>query len=316
MSKGHTIRMAAQLSGLTPYVIRAWEKRYNAVTPSRSEGNQRTYSEADVRRLKLLSGAVKSGYKISRIVSMPDDELEKLSESEGIYPDSSVKQEARKLIGSCLESVSNMDAGALEDYLTRAAIDLDIIDTIDLVVVPLMEELGEGWHQGRWRISHEHLASAVVRSFLANQLRSFDSTESAQSAIVTTPSGQMHELGSLSAALAAASAGFHVIYLGSNIPASEIIRSAEETGAVAVLISIVFPGSTTKIRQEIDTLRRHLPKNCRLILGGSSAGPHLLDGENRHPQNMKLFRNELLAIRRSMSQDHDAASLVSDPFSR
>ncbi|MDF1569727.1 MAG: MerR family transcriptional regulator [Spirochaetaceae bacterium] len=300
MSKGYTIRMAAQLSGLTPYVIRAWEKRYNAVTPSRSEGNQRTYSEEDVRRLKLLSGAVKSGCKISRIVSMPDDELEQLSESDSTHPDSSLKQQAKILIDSCLEAVSNMDAGDLEDHLTRAVIDFDIIDAVDMVVVPLMEELGEGWHQGRWRISHEHMASAVVRNFLANQLRSFDSTESAHAVIVMTPSGQLHELGSLSAALAAASAGFHVIYLGSNIPASEIVRSADETGAVLVLVSIVFPGSTTRIRQEIDTLRRFLPKSCRLIIGGSSAGPYLLEGDIRHSQNMKLFRKELLDIRRSI----------------
>jgi methanogenic corrinoid protein MtbC1 len=276
------------------------EKRYNAVIPNRSEGNQRTYSEDDVRRLKLLSNAVKSGHKISRIVSIPDEELERLSESEGFYSDSSVKQQAKSIIDSCLKAVSRMDVAGLEDHLTRAAIDLDILDAVDLVVVPMMEELGEGWHQGRWRISHEHMASAVVRNFLANQLRSFDSTDTPYPAIVTTPSGQLHELGSLSAALAAASAGFHIIYLGSSIPASEIVRTAEDTGAVLVLVSIVFPGSTTKIRQEIDTLRRFLPNSCRLILGGSSAGPYLLDGDSRLPQNMKLFRRELLDIRRSI----------------
>lgn len=292
--------MAAQLSGLTPYVIRAWEKRYNAVTPSRSEGNQRTYSEENVRRLRFLSNAVKSGYKISRIVSMPNDELERLSESDSTYPDTAVKQQAKNLIDSCLKAVSNMDAGDLEDHLTRAAIDMDILDAVDLVVVPLLEELGEGWHQGRWRISHEHMASAVVRNFLANQLRSYDSPGAVHPVIVTTPSGQEHELGSLGAALAAASAGFHIIYLGSNIPASDIVRAAEDTGAVLVLISIVFPGSTTKIRQEIDTLRRYLPKSCRLVIGGSSADPYLLEGDIRHSRNMKVFRRELLDIRRSI----------------
>ena len=289
--------MAAQLSGLTPYVIRAWEKRYEAVNPRRSDGNQRHYSDDDVRRLKLLSRGVKSGHKISRLVPLDDAELESLV---GLGVDTArgeVPREAEDIREQCLQAVRNLDAAALEDLLVRAAIDHGLMDAIDQVVVPLMEEIGEGWHEGRWRIFHEHLASAAVRSFLGGQMRSFEPPGSSPVAVVTTPSGQIHELGCTVAALAAASAGFRVVYLGPSIPAADIIHSVEASEASLLLISIVFPGSTARIRQEISSLRRYLPENCRLILGGASSVPFLEEGEEPAPRSMRAFRDMLLAVR-------------------
>ena len=51
----HPIRVVSERTGLSPDVLRAWEKRYRAVEPPRRDGgSQRLYSDADVERLRLL----------------------------------------------------------------------------------------------------------------------------------------------------------------------------------------------------------------------------------------------------------------------
>jgi hypothetical protein len=50
----HPMRLVVLRTGLTPDLLRAWEKRYGVVTPIRSRGGQRLYSDADVERLSQL----------------------------------------------------------------------------------------------------------------------------------------------------------------------------------------------------------------------------------------------------------------------
>ena len=54
----HPMRLVVLRTGLSPDLLRSWEKRYGAVQPDRSPGGQRMYSAADVERLSLLARAV------------------------------------------------------------------------------------------------------------------------------------------------------------------------------------------------------------------------------------------------------------------
>ena len=295
MAERYSIQQTAQISGLTAHVIRAWENRYQAVSPLRSEGNQRLYSEDDVQRLYLLSQAVHAGHRISTVVGMSHQELEKLA----LRRDQSSSGEHGEddVVERCLQSVRDLKADELEERIAGAAIEMGMIACIDNVIVPLMRRIGEEWHRGNIRAYHEHLASSVIRTYLGNRIRGLKSPETAPVAVVTTPSGQIHEFGSLVVAIAAASAGFEIVFLGSDLPAEEIIQSIHETGASVLLLSIVFPGSTARVRKELEVLRRYLPETCRLILGGASAEPFLEEGETPSPRNMLAFRNQLLEVR-------------------
>ena len=75
--RSYRIHVAAELSGVRVELIRAWERRYGVVTPTRDERG-RLYSDADVRRLQLLAAAVERGHAIGRIARAGDTELERL----------------------------------------------------------------------------------------------------------------------------------------------------------------------------------------------------------------------------------------------
>src|SRR5512133_1309735 len=86
----YSIKAVAKLTGLTPHVIRVWEKRYGAVKPHRTDTNRRMYSESDVHRLGMLRHATTAGHSIGNIANLPEDRLAKLamtSQVKGPPPD-------------------------------------------------------------------------------------------------------------------------------------------------------------------------------------------------------------------------------------
>jgi len=78
----HAVRITALRTGLTPHVLRAWERRYKVVVPGRSEGGQRLYSDLDVQRLILLRRLTERGHSIARLAGVSQEDLERTGEIE------------------------------------------------------------------------------------------------------------------------------------------------------------------------------------------------------------------------------------------
>jgi DNA-binding transcriptional MerR regulator len=190
----HSINMAARKSGLTPHVIRVWERRYGAVTPSRSGTNRRLYSESEIERLALLRQVVGAGYRIGNIATLGAESLRRLlatapaksQDSDAKLPknDSGATQDFE---AKCIEAIEQMDAHGLEDVMTRALIVLGHQGLLRKVIAPLTQSIGELWEQGSITAAHEHFASAFLRSFLSNSSRPFALNEGTSSLIVATP---------------------------------------------------------------------------------------------------------------------------------
>ncbi len=71
----YRVGTAAQLSGVPPATIRAWERRYGAVEPKRSETGRRLYDDEDVARLQLMKALTEVGDPISAIATLDYTEL-------------------------------------------------------------------------------------------------------------------------------------------------------------------------------------------------------------------------------------------------
>lgn len=273
------MRIVAQRTGLTPDLLRAWEKRYAVVAPSRSEGGQRLYSDADVERLTLLMRAVNGGRAIGQVAKLPLRELRAIVERDEkalrAAPAAAVALEAREsVLAAALLAVERFDAEELESVLRGAAVRLAINDMFDGVVGPLLFAIGTRWHEGRLRPAHEHLATAVVRRTLARMMDNGAAAATAPTLVVATLAGQTHELGAMLVAAAASSHGWRVVYLGSNLPASEIALAANHTRARAVALSLVFPTDDPAIAAALRELRATLPASTGILAGGSAAASY------------------------------------------
>jgi len=74
----YSIQAAAQMTGISDACIRAWEKRYKSIVPSRNDSNHRLYSEDDIERLTLFNKLTSIGMRISHLSKLTTDELKKV----------------------------------------------------------------------------------------------------------------------------------------------------------------------------------------------------------------------------------------------
>ena len=270
-----SIQAASERTGLSPHVIRAWERRYRAIEPERSAGKHRLYSEGDIARLTLLDRAVRGGHSIGKIAELPTEKLEAMVSGlpgvPGRRNGAGEKSPAMVFRDEALGAAIRFDGPALDDALRRALLSLGSQGLLQLCIGPVAEEVGERWRRGALTAAHEHFFTASVKVFLGELTRRTATPLIAPRVIVATPSGQLHELGAVMAAAAAANLGWRPIYLGPNLPAHEIAGAVRSNEAAAVALSIVYPEDDPNLAQELTDLARLLPSGTRMLVGGRAA---------------------------------------------
>jgi MerR family transcriptional regulator, light-induced transcriptional regulator len=271
----HTIRVVAERTGLTPDVLRVWERRYAVVTPARDEGGQRVYTDAELERLRLLRQATVAGRGIGSIAGMSTEELAALVREDAAarppVPVLPARPDRSDEVEAAVDHIRAHDARGLDTFLRRRLTVLGVGAFLEEVVGPLLVRVGDEWHMGRMTIAQEHLSSAVVRQVLQGIVGTPDRDEEAPRVLVATPAGDQHELGALLAAASAYAHGWNVLYLGPNLPAREIADAAVAGGARLVALSLVYCPDAMHTVREIRELRALLPSGIPLLLGGAAA---------------------------------------------
>ncbi|MCU0788796.1 MAG: MerR family transcriptional regulator [Verrucomicrobia bacterium] len=272
----HTMRMVSKRTGLSPHVIRVWERRYGAVNPARTSTNRRVYHEADVERLKLLHQATQIGHSIGQAVTLSNERLKELVNDAPPPPAVGAGDRNSNLgpsthVARCLAAVKSMDAQALNQELESAVLELGTQGLLTQVAARLGQQVGDLWRAGEITAAHEHFLSASLRNFLGRHSQQFSASAPAPAIIIATPSGQIHELGAVLVAAAANNLGWRAIYLGTSLPAAEIAGAAREQRVRAVALSIVYPEDDPALPGQLRQLKQYLPENIELIVGGRGA---------------------------------------------
>lgn len=268
---GFPIAIAARRAGLSQHVIRAWEKRYGAVRPERSDTRRRLYTDEEIERLQLLRRATQSGHSIGNIATLSTESLQKLAaqsiadEEPGTQLDS-----AASILVAALDAVRVLDCSALVRVLQDGIVSLGRGLLTLGVIIPLVRQIGEEWESGAMRVAHEHCATAVIRTLLGAFVHSHSATANAPIVVVTTPPGQLHELGALIVAATAKDRGWRVVYLGPGLPPEEIAVVFNQWKADALALSIVYPADDPGLPPQLRMIRRLLP-GTPILSGGRAA---------------------------------------------
>lgn len=285
----YPVRLVALRTGLTPHVLRAWERRHRVVAPTRSDGGQRLYSQLDIDRLSRLRRLTERGHAIGRLAALDLDELTRLDQESASetapapQPDGrtarSSEGSVRDFAAAALRATHRLDAAELQAILERAAVTLGVPDFLDGVVAPVLKEIGRGWRERSVSVAQEHLATAVVRRVLGWLLGVYEVDGAAPRLVVATPPGQVHELGALMVAVSAAAEGWAVTYLGPDLPVADLVSAVAQTGARAVAISVVYVPDDRDVAAALRETRAGLPARVPLLLGGAAAPTIRLEPE-------------------------------------
>jgi len=276
----YRIGAVAKLTGLTAHQLRVWEKRYGSFEPSRSAGGGRLYSHLDVDRFRLIKQLTELGNSIGQIAQLSVPELQGLlKKMRGSAVVQSVSVAGQQVREQFLAAIREMRTSDAERIVAHSSLAFEPRAFVIDVLVPLLRAVGALWEEGDFSIAHEHAATEVLRSQLGFLMRTYAQPADAPIAIVATPSGELHGLGALSAALIAAGNSQRVIYLGPNVPLNDLLNSARSSGASTVLVSILC--SAHDPVTYLSELRLGLSGQVQILMGGAATARLEIAGVQR-----------------------------------
>jgi DNA-binding transcriptional MerR regulator len=77
----YPINVVEKETGISKYLLRMWERRYEFPRPIRDGKGERVYTNLDVEKLKLVKILMEGGYRPSKIINQNLDELKLVSKS-------------------------------------------------------------------------------------------------------------------------------------------------------------------------------------------------------------------------------------------
>lgn len=263
------VKTAARLTGLSPDVIRIWERRYGAVQPVRHRrGGARLYSRADVARLKHLKHLVDHGRRIGDVADLDDRTLAALVGTADVAPLAAAAERGAR--SGLIEAVERFDAEALVVQLGEALAGLGAARFVRQIAAPLLVEVGERWADGRGSVADEHLVSGALRNLLGSLVFARGGRHDRRM-VLATPQGERHDIGLVMVAILALDAGLSVYFLGADLPADQIAAATRRAGAVVLGLGTIYRGNRPRALAEIRTIQRALPAGTELWIGGSDA---------------------------------------------
>ena len=287
------IQLASQLSGVASATIRAWEKRYNAVVPDRADNKHRLYSETDIQKLALLFELTEMGQSIGKIAHLSLDDLKE------VYATLMHKPYEERKVSNTTLSKEEIETMLNSFYLALAAYKIDII-THELkkakellsprslaleIIVPLFQQIGVRVSRGELTIAQEHTISALIRFYMGQMIGQHyrKNLQRNDLVLITTPEGELHEIGILGASLICVHYGIKFIYLGTNLPAESLAEAANALNPKAILIGSTRMELTEKLTFDsyINTLKDHLNVSPSLWIGGNLKMKSKIDLEKK-----------------------------------
>lgn len=247
-------------SGVSPELLRAWERRYGLLDPIRSPGGLRLYSLADLERVRAMQQHLADGLAAAEAavaaVRAPGGNPEA-----GTAPGSPVG--AVDQLAAALEGFDEPRAHAIFDRLL-AEVTLDVF--LSEIVMPYLRDLGARWGRGEVTVAQEHFASNIVRGRLLGIARGWGRGVGPRALLACAP-GEQHELGLIAFGLALRTHGWRIEYLGADTPL-DILRSvADSLDVDLVVVSSVTPERIG----ELVTQLRQISRARRLAVGGAGA---------------------------------------------
>ncbi|MDD0851503.1 MerR family transcriptional regulator [Halobacteriovorax sp. GB3] len=278
MSK-YPIQIASKLSGVGVHTLRAWEKRYSAVVPSRNDSGRRLYSDDDIEKLKLLSDLCSLGNNIGAIANKNISELKEILKKLG-KQDFDESPKVNEVKGQDIQDALKNLILALEFYkldvisheIKKIMITMNPKDFALKILMPLLQEVGIRVERGTFSIAQEHALSSILKFHIGHLIYKSYQTRRKKNALVllTTPENEMHEFGIMMASLLCCHHGVNFYYLGPNLPPEALGDAASSLEADAVILgTTVVTAMNTDLNDYLERTLRHIGKKTSLWVGGN-----------------------------------------------
>jgi methanogenic corrinoid protein MtbC1 len=257
----------ARRAGVSVSTVRAWEQRYDLFELARTAGGHRRYDEKDLARLLGVQHLVAQGWTLpaaARHISA------RAREERGPSPDG---DRAPDELVALIERSDRLGALRLVQRLlgNGATIEQLLVD----VLAPVQVEVGTRWEHGRWSVSEEHAATAVVADLLGWVTSLLPERPPWRGELVLAcVEGEHHELPARMAGEMLRRQGWDVRLLGASVPADDLAAYLRSSSPAAVGLSCSTGLNLRGARRSIEAAR---DAGVFVLAGGAGFG-----SEGRH----------------------------------
>jgi methanogenic corrinoid protein MtbC1 len=265
-------------------LLRAWERRYGLLRPSRSSGGLRLYATADVERVRLMQQHLADGLAAAEAAAAA-------ARAQDAPPPAVSWEALREELSDALDGFDEPRAQAVLDRLL-AVTTLETL--LGEVVLPYLRALGERWAAGDATVAEEHFATAVLRGRLLGIARGWGVGMGPAAVLAGLP-GEHHDLGLIAFGLALRAHGWRIVYLGPDAPIDTVEDACRRVEPHLVVLSAVTAERVQPVADDLRTLAAHR----RVALGGAAAASGVLDADG-----MLLLGGDPIAEAARLTADH------------
>ena len=278
-------------TGLSKDTLRVWERRYGFPTPERDAIGERAYSLEQVEKLRIVKRLMDGGHRPGRVVPLPLDALQHLSQNTVDAPRKSAGAAVPDLRG-LVELLRSHDVDALRRHLQQLLMRLGLQRFVCEMVVPFNTTVGDAWMRGQLEIHEEHVYSEAVQVVLRGALAAVPAAMSVDRprVMLTTFPGEPHGLGLLMAEAMFAMEGARCLSLGVQTPLWDMVLAAAAHRSDIVALGFTGCMNPNHVVDGLAELRSKMPAEVEIWVGGSAPVLH------RRPVAGVLALNSLVDI--------------------
>ncbi|APZ42855.1 MerR family transcriptional regulator [Acidihalobacter ferrooxydans] len=272
----YPIRTVANLTGINPVTLRAWERRYALLQPHRTPKGHRLYTRQDIERVRETVMLLKTGIPISQVRTHLDQRAAPIDELPAPAPAQEGSGPWTQYFDRMLAAIERFD-DTLLDAVYNEALSLYPVDLVTVrLIQPLLRRLGEQWQTRPGGVAEEHYFSTYLRNRLGARLHHLAPRRARPRVLAACLPGEQHETGLLLFCLIAASRGYGLLMLGANTPFDQVAYAARTGGCDAIVFSATTPPPAEAVGAQLAELVSTV--GMPVLLGG-----HACAGLERTP---------------------------------
>ncbi len=259
----YNIKAVVEATGLPAATLRAWERRYRALSPGRTASGYRLYSGRDITVLRWLKARVDEGMNISQAINLLTLQPTRVATlAWDTVGRSRPLQGPRESRDALLSALIRYDESRADRVLEEAFAVYGLELVAESILAPAMVQVGDMWHENRVSTATEHFASNYLRRKLESIINAVQQPSNGPLVVLGCAPGDWHELGLLLIHLMLRRRHVNTIYLGQNVPADrfveEMVRLSPAMIVMAATTAETAAGLVT-IGQAIQGMRRPQP---------------------------------------------------------
>lgn len=257
----------ARRTGVAVTTLRAWERRHGLLDPQRTDGGHRRYGLGDVERVQQMQALLAKGWGADAAAA----EARRLVAA---APEPAPERDRRdfhgaeRTVAELADATRRFDGATISELVGDTFEHFDVAEALDLVLMPWIRHVGDGWEDDPGAIAREHFASNAVRVRLLRLLRRRHRVTEGH-LVAVAPEHEDHDLGVLATSTVAVDAGWRATFLGARTPTAALRGLLAETVPDVVLVGAVGRSAARRFLDDV----QDEPLDCRLVLGGAGFMP-------------------------------------------